>query len=214
MSCFWGVCIFQWLSLRSIEIYHCSTFLYCDLASFFFFPSYFGWRLWWWGCVWLLAVSHLVEAPLICHDYCWVLACHWLQEINGFGLALCCMGRPNSLFFTKWGFRSIHPSLLSIQSSFSLCLSLLSQFINLVVYLSFFPNQCWHSASLPGIENTKLWNQLPFVALFNMTHKLLMWNAHQGNIFFNVSTMTLLWIYLVKVKQSINMGGSTLSRHF
>lgn len=77
-----------------------------------------------WGVVRLSAVSHLVEAPLICHDYCWVLACHWLQEINRFGLSLCCIGRPNSLFFAKWGFPSIHPSSLSILPSFSLYLSL------------------------------------------------------------------------------------------
>lgn len=50
---------------------------------------------------------------------------------------LCCMGRPNSFFSAKWGFPSIHPSILSIQPSCSLHLSLLSQFINLVVYISF-----------------------------------------------------------------------------
>lgn len=138
--------LFQQLPLEYWEVseLHCSP-------SATLLVSFLG------GFVWLSAFSHLVDATLICHDYCWVLACHWLQEINGFGLSLCCMGQSNSLFFAKWGFPSIHLFILSIQPSlcifFSLSHSRVSSLIDQSIYPPS-PNQRWHSVSLSGIENT------------------------------------------------------------
>lgn len=76
---------------------------------------------------------------------------------------------------------SLYPSIHSVYTIFPLSMSFspesVHQFGSLYI---FFSNQCWHSLSLSGIENIKMWCQLH--SLFDLTVYLsLMWNTHQLN---------------------------------
>lgn len=180
--------LFQQLNFLAIKSYRSSTALsVCDLASFFFFfrlvaGAGVGAAAAVGRVVWLSAFSHLAEAPLICHDYCRVLACHWLQEINGSGLPLCCMGQSNGLFLAKWGFPSTRlfiPSiLLSICTPFfSLCHALPSQFINWAVHMpiSFQESGCSRAGSLSGGEKRSGVRSQPHVNQLAKESFVLFW---------------------------------------